>query len=129
MKVPIAKLINELFSSHLKADGQPYTNSEVARALGNRLDATYLSKIRKGQIPNPGRDALSLICEFFQVSPTYFFPELDLQSSPGPRTVRAALRATDLTVELQDRLAELILELERQQQVRQPQGGGYEESG
>ena len=59
---------------------------EVAKALNDELDPSYLAKIRKGVIKNPGRDALKLLCLFFHVPASYFFPELELLSPPVTQT-------------------------------------------
>lgn len=71
----VAELLNELFRDHRKPNGREYSNSEVSRALGKQLSADYISKIRRGDITNPGRNALLLLCQHFKVSPMHFFPE------------------------------------------------------
>jgi len=80
-----AELVNELFRTRRRPDGQEYTNSDVSRALSGELSPAYLSKMRKGRIPNPGRNALLLLSRFFRVPPAYFFPELaDLFADTTP---------------------------------------------
>lgn len=72
---PIAELINELFRRHTKPNGREYSHLEVAAASG--IDASYLSRLRNGKVPNPGRETLKNLSLFFKVPITYFFPELD----------------------------------------------------
>src|SRR6476659_939354 len=78
----IADLVNDLFRTHRKPDGREYSSSEVSRALNGELDPTYMAKLRRGGIPNPGRNTLLLLCRFFGVAPTYFFPELQPPELP-----------------------------------------------
>jgi transcriptional regulator with XRE-family HTH domain len=74
------ELINDLFETHRKPNGERYTNKEVSEALGGKLDHSHLSLLRNGKSLNPGRLTLLRLCQFFKVSPTYFFPELDEQT-------------------------------------------------
>ena len=71
----VAELVNDLFRTHRKPDGREYSNREVVSALGGQVSADALSKIRRGDITNPGRNTLLLLCQFFNVPPSYFFPE------------------------------------------------------
>ncbi len=114
----MADLLNDLFRTHRRQDGREYTASEVARAiteeLHGELDPSYLTKMRNGQIENPTRNTLLLLCRFFKVPANYFFPELDLQSPPEEGSIHAALRATDLEPEVQAKLEELIQAMQNQ---------------
>lgn len=76
----MAELVNDLFRTHRRPDGREYTASEISRALNGELDPSYLGKMRRGKIENPTRQTLLLLCQFFKVPSSYFFPEL---TSPG----------------------------------------------
>jgi transcriptional regulator with XRE-family HTH domain len=106
----IADLVNDLFATYRKSDDEEYSNVEVARAMPGSTDASYLSKLRNGKIANPGRETLLGLCQFFGVPAAYFFPELDLNPSAQrrPNSLHAALRSTDLSPEVQEKLADLI---------------------
>src|SRR5690349_5222471 len=95
----VAELVDDLFHTHRKPDGREYTHKEVSLALGGAVEPSHLSKLRTGKIPNPGRETLLALCHFFQVQPSYFFPELDAlaqqarQSAGQPDLLRVALRS------------------------------------
>jgi len=71
----IGELIDNLFITHKKADGKHYTNLEVSEAIG--VSESYVGKLRRGMIENPGRGILRDLSLFFRVPIDYFFPELD----------------------------------------------------
>lgn len=77
----LADLINDLFDTHRKPNGDRYTNTDVSTALNGAIDQSTLSLLRSGRNVNPGRLTLLHLCRFFQVSPSYFFPEL---TPPNP---------------------------------------------
>lgn len=74
----VADLVNRLFAERRHPSGREYTNREVGIALrrGHKNPAVHLQRIRSGQIKNPTRETLLTLCIFFQVEPSYFFPEL-----------------------------------------------------
>ena len=114
----VAQLLDHLFKSHTKAGGKEYSYQEVSDALSGELDPTYIAKIRKGKVPNPGRNTLLLLCRFFQVPATYFFPELDIQPTYDELTDEQldevlARRAARLTPEARRHLAALLDFLQR----------------
>ncbi|PLS80243.1 MAG: hypothetical protein CYG59_09045 [Chloroflexi bacterium] len=84
----VAELVDRLFKTHRRPDGREYTYHEVADALGGAIDSTSLSKLRSGAITNPGRRSLLLLCQFFHVPASYFFPELDVLA-PQDTTISA----------------------------------------
>ncbi len=114
----VGKLIDDLFKTHRKEDGREYTHKEVSVALSGIIDASYLSKLRNGKIPNPGRDTLLALCRFFKVPPSYFFPELEQQEGRLSLTegttdqLRLALRATGLGPDVQDKIEQLVRALQ-----------------
>ena len=112
----MGELVDQLFRTHLKADGSEYSYMEVAHALGGAVDSTYIGKLRAGKVPNPGRNVLKLLCVFFRVSPLYFFPELDALAlgetdSPEAREqhLHTALRAAGLSSAAQKHIYGLIM--------------------
>jgi transcriptional regulator with XRE-family HTH domain len=123
-----AQLVDSLFKTHLKPDGQEYSYQEVSQALGRELDPSYLAKVRRGVIKNPGRDALMHLCLFFQVPASYFFPELAaLAPEQQPReeesvqTLRVAFRSMNLSPDVQKYLEGIIAALRNQDRVSEDQ--------
>ncbi len=117
---PVADLVDQLFRSHLRPDGKEYTYLEVAEALGGRVDASSIAKLRKGKITNPGRNVLLSLCRFFQVPASYFFPELDeLSPSHGQQSaeqqLQVALRSSGLPPDVQQHIEGLINAFRRRQ--------------
>lgn len=106
----VAELVDELFWTHRRPDGREYTYDEVSTALGGKIDPGYLSKLRRGKIKNPGREALLALCRFFKVRPDYFFPEIvapyDEQQPEDPMQV--ALRSTKLRPAVRKKIEELL---------------------
>jgi transcriptional regulator with XRE-family HTH domain len=87
----------------------------VSKALEGELDASYIAKVRRGVIKNPGRDALMLLCRFFQVPASYFFPELEELAPPEDTSddkqrdlLRTAFRSMDLSTDVQEYLEGII---------------------
>jgi transcriptional regulator with XRE-family HTH domain len=109
----VAELLDNLFKTRTKLGGKEYSYQEVSDGLNGELDPTYIAKIRKGRITNPGRNTLLLLCRFFQVPATYFFPELDLQPvsedlADEQLDEALARRAAKLTPEARRHLAALL---------------------
>lgn len=73
---PVADLVNHLFDVRRRADGQPFSNSEVGLTLQRKNPGAHIAKLRSGRIKNPTRETLLVLCRFFHVAPSYFFPEL-----------------------------------------------------
>lgn len=73
----VAELLNQLFQQRRHPSGREYTNAEVALGMRGKHDRSYVRKVRSGEIPNPGYQALLELCIFFRVPITYFFPQLD----------------------------------------------------
>jgi len=121
----LAELVDDLFRTHRRPDGREYTYKEVTVALGGVVEPSHLSKLRTGKITNPGRETLLSLCRFFNIRPTYFFPELDSlpSSSNYPEvatqvnSLRLALRSAGLQPEVEEKLEELILALQQTKQI------------
>lgn len=74
----ITELINQLFETHLHpTEGREYLAIEVAVKTDGVIQPGHLTGLRSGRIKNPKRSTLLALCDFFDVSPLYFFPELD----------------------------------------------------
>jgi transcriptional regulator with XRE-family HTH domain len=112
--VSTAELVDNLFKTHKRSDNREFTYQEIANALDRQLDASYIAKVRKGVIKNPGRDALKLLCQFFRVPSSYFFPELDMLSADESaerdekQALRVVLRSAGLSAEAQAHVEGLI---------------------
>jgi transcriptional regulator with XRE-family HTH domain len=121
----LAELVNDLFQTHRRPDGREYTYKEVTVALDGVVEPSHLSKLRTGKITNPGRETLLSLCRFFNIAPTYFFPELDAlprSSSRQPvatqvHSLRLALRSAGLQPEVEEKLEELIVALQQAKQL------------
>lgn len=124
----VAHLVDQLFQTHRRSDGQEYTYQEVATALGGELDPTMLGRLRRGQVPNPSRNTLKLLCVFFQVSPTYFFPELKVEPTLSPeQQLQHALRSLQLSPEAQASLHVIISALQAKTQEQPSPGEDHHE--
>lgn len=116
----IAELIEDLFQTRRKANGDLYTNQEIANWIsenipGAEISPSYISKLRLGESRNPSRDVLMYLCITFKVPPAYFFPELATMDS-GDRIdnttlLRMALHAHGLDEETQRYLEGLVRKL------------------
>ena len=111
----IAELVDALFETHLRPDGKKYTYQEVSDGINGELEPSYINKVRKGIIKNPGRDALKLLCLFFHVPASYFFPELDSLTASDEdseqqkkNSIQMALRSAGLSPEAQAHVGSLI---------------------
>lgn len=118
----VAELIDDLFLTHRRDDGKEYTHTEVCVALKGAIEPGHLSKLRNGVIKNPSRETLLALCTFFQVEPTYFFPELEpsKQSVKGEDPIAVALGSSQLSPAVRRKLLELI-QLLNDDQERYPQ--------
>src|SRR5690242_9738184 len=126
MTTTTAQLVDYLFKTHLRPDGQEYSYHEVSKALGGVLDPSYLAKVRRGVIKNPGRDALMHLCLFFKVPASYFFPELQAlapeQENPEEESInslRMAFRSMNLSPDVQRYLEGIIAALRNQERAQQ----------
>lgn len=114
----VAELVDNLFRTHRRPDGREYTHKDVTIALGGLVEPSHLSKLRNGKITNPGRDTLLLLCRFFKVPPSYFFPELEFSSfeiDPDAQRIQSihmALRSAGLSPQVQEKLEALIQALQ-----------------
>ena len=122
----LAELINSLFDTHRKPNGDRYTNKEVSEALGGAIDQSNLSLLRNGKSINPGRLTLLHLCRFFDVTPSYFFPELeppeDEASKPPQKNSSGVLllRTPDnLSPKAKKRLDDFLQALDEQEQDTQ----------
>ncbi|HEU4327419.1 MAG TPA: helix-turn-helix domain-containing protein [Roseiflexaceae bacterium] len=85
-----AELVEDLFRTYRHPSGREYSNQEVSTALNDAVDASYIAKIRRGIIKNPGRHGLLALCRFFKVPSSYFFPELQSPYDPQQPSVEGA---------------------------------------
>lgn len=106
----IGELVEDLFITHRKSDGREYSNKEVAQAIG--CDQSYLAKLRRGVITNPGRDNLIELARFFDVPIIYFFPELEGysidQNTSQEEQIDIALRSIGLENEESSHIKAII---------------------
>ena len=75
------QLLEDLFATHLKPNGDQLSNIELANWITDNIpDAeispSYISRMRNGDKRNPSRDVLLYFCVAFNVPPSYFFPEI-----------------------------------------------------
>ena len=72
MSKTLAQKVDWLFSLRRTAQNRQYTYSQVQRATGNRITASYVWKLRTGTMSNPGLSALAALADFFEVPLDYF---------------------------------------------------------
>lgn len=105
----VAELVDQLFKRYRRPDGKEYTYQEVSKALGGEIEVSTIGKIRSGIISNPGRKALLLLCQFFEVPASYFFPELEIlaprDTAPTPeQQLESAFRSMGFPADVQEHL-------------------------
>ena len=120
MTKTVGELLDDLFKTHLHPNGREYTYQEVAKGVGGELDPTYIAKLRKGKIPNPGRNAIMLLCRFFKIQPSYFFPELQPPHNPNATqkedSLSIALRLSRIQPHVRKKIEELLRALEQSEE-------------
>lgn len=111
MPPTVAELVDRLFQTHRRPDGKEYSFHEVAAKLNGQLSPGYLAKLRNGTSGNPSRQSLLLLCQFFKVPSSYFFPELDDLTAEEPsedEKLTIALRSSSLPEDVLDLIQGLI---------------------
>jgi len=93
---PFAERLDHLLRTAHPQDRGPYTPAEVAEAINTEagehvVSGTYLWLLRTGQRDNPTMKHIIAIARFFEVPPTYFFPDDAMQQGAAPAEVVAAL--------------------------------------
>lgn len=118
----LARKIDRLFEVVRRANREPFSNEEVARACrdasGESFSTTYLWQLRTGRRDNPTKRHLEALAGFFQVPAAYFFDDgqaieiaeqLELLGALRDAGVRSvALRAVALSPESLDTVSDLI---------------------
>lgn len=107
----IAELVDQLFKTRLRPDGKEYTYHEISQELNGELEPTLIGKIRSGKTKNPSRNTLKLLCLFFKVPASYFFPELDVieeQTTTPEEQLDMALRSLGLDPSMQAHLKAVV---------------------
>lgn len=120
----VAELVDQLFKRYRRNDGREYTYQEVSSALDGEIDISTISKIRSGVIGNPGRKALLLLCQFFQVPASYFFPELEeiapRDMTPTPEEqLGSAFRSMGVPSDVQEHLVGVAKAFRKQQDEKE----------
>lgn len=76
------RLINQLFETCLNPEtGELFTNMDVVVASRGKLTPSHIHSLRTGRIKNPTRDTLATLCRVFNISPLYFFPDVQLEEA------------------------------------------------
>jgi transcriptional regulator with XRE-family HTH domain len=93
----LASRLDLLFRTVHPAGRGPYTPAEVATAINasedaETISATYLWQLKTGRRDNPTYKHLVALARFFDVSPTFFFPDSETQRGEVPAEVKLALR-------------------------------------
>lgn len=88
----LADLLNHLFKLRRHPSGREYSLREVAAAARGQVGRETIHAIRNGTNKNPTRSTLLALCLFFEVPPSYFFPEVDeTQFKPLPKQPERSL--------------------------------------
>lgn len=93
----LASRLDLLFRTVHPAGRGPYTPAEVAAAINasegaETISATYLWQLKTGRRDNPTYKHLIALARFFDVSPTFFFPDSETQRGEVPAEVKLALQ-------------------------------------
>ena len=73
----MAELLDRLFKVRRHPSGREYSLREVAAAMHGEVSRETIHAIRNGTNKNPTRTTLLALCVFFEVSSSYFFPEIN----------------------------------------------------
>lgn len=79
----LAQLVDRLFRLHRDPNGNEYSLRYVALAAGGHVQHTTIYNLRAGKNANPTHETLQALALFFNVEPTYFFPELWDRCAPS----------------------------------------------
>lgn len=112
--------LNFLFDTIKKADGTLHSNREVARVIG--ISPAYISRLRSGEMSNPGYDLVGKLAEFFNVPVSYFYETEGSEEENESKRIAVnniALRASKLD---DQGMAALLTMLETIEQLRQQRG-------
>lgn len=119
----VADLVDALFKSNTRPDGREFSYNEIATTMreryGRPVDPSHIGKIRAGLVKNPSRETLLMLCQFFKVPASYFFPELETDAPDEDRIrtqLREALRAAGLSPQAQAHLEGMVELLRRQRE-------------
>lgn len=96
VQLSLAQKLNHLFDTVRNPEtGKPYANAEVSQAIheaggpeGPSVSPSAIGQLRSGAKPNPTVNTVKALARHFGVTPQYFFPDFDDESS---ERVRAAL--------------------------------------
>lgn len=125
----VREVVDRLFREHLHPDGREYQLTEVVDTIKERyqhllgdaaLNRSHLSKLRSGDIKDPGRRVIMALCAFFQVPVSTFYPELEQEQHQVD--IGATLRAAGLSPQAQMYVRGLIAELQRSRDDRRETG-------
>lgn len=125
----VREVVDRLFREHLHPDGREYQLTEVVDTIKERyqhllgdaaLNRSHLSKLRSGDIKDPGRRVIMALCAFFQVPVSTFYPELEQEQHQVD--IGATLRAAGLSSQAQMYVRGLIAELQRSRDDRRETG-------
>jgi transcriptional regulator with XRE-family HTH domain len=104
--------LNRLFKERRKADGKPYSQTEVLNGLKGVLTRVYLWRLRKGLALNPSFQVVAGLADFFAVNPGYFFesdqPAITFDGQSQDLTYEIGLRASRLDPEGQQMVLFMI---------------------
>ena len=120
----IAAKVQFLFDNCLNpSTGKPFTYMEVeelTKDTDSPISNTWLSKMGRGLISDPGLDLLSALARFLKVDPSFWFRPFDeelqaeiLVQKGSPTLQKITLRASELESEDQHFLLEMAESLKR----------------
>lgn len=79
--ISFAEKLDALVASLVDADGSAVSGNRFVAMFNEvspvRLSTGYFSELRTGVVTNPRMDLVEALAEFFQISPSYFFPSAD----------------------------------------------------
>lgn len=91
----IAPRLESLFQEIRNNDtGKPFTNEEIATKAtsnGYPVTAAYIAQMRRGVRRNPTVNLLEGLASAFEVAPSYFFTEENVQAALDDAAVRAVM--------------------------------------
>jgi transcriptional regulator with XRE-family HTH domain len=79
----VGEKVDYLFRNVVKPSGDEFTYEEVHQGTG--ISASYLHRLRKGQVANPGREKLESLSRFFGVDVEYWFQPTTYIAAADPQ--------------------------------------------
>jgi len=107
----IGEKVDYLFQHVLKPSGEAYTSEEVGEAIGK--PASYVVRLRRKHIHNPGVEVLGALSDFFRVDRMYWFRPTTYIDENDPNYPYADVPQREVTPEEVAFVAEILTRIQQ----------------